>query len=419
MNRSIHYWIGKKTLLGICLVYGLLAGLFFPPSVQAQTTNNEFWICTNATHAFLLNWGGYGISNNPLDGSSQSNFDLNLGNVPDNGIIHILPGKYSTLGGIKLRSGVHVLGSGMDVTTIQLLPGVADGTIMMINAGQGGISTTNNLVSGLTLDCNYTPDSGSKSYGGIILEGTRHVISGVRLLNPSRMSSASSEAWGLIIANWNLKSSVSNVIENCVVSNFNYGTLGNLSAIGFLGGNGISGASGVIRNNRIYGSVSNNPVIFGLLLTGDTVASGNYMNGVAVATRSEGAFTNIVFTNNIIKCCSVAVDYFKRRYLNITFGGNQIELTNSVFNTMPVAFDLGSEDWNTGGQNIKVTNNIVTYVGNSNDTPVFLYAIGLTNLTVLKNKFPQNFINYISNCSNIHIDSDSQPLDAPVLHSPM
>ncbi len=411
MKRDINILFGVKNRLAICL----LSGLLWLPSAQAQITNtNEFWLSISNNGNLLLN-GATGTSNNPLDGHIEYTFDRNMRDLPFNSTVHIMPGLYLTRG-IIVRSGVHILGSGMDATIIRLLPYSADGTIMISTAGQSGLSATNNVVSNLTLDCNYT--SGSNTYAGIILEGTHHVISGVKLLNLSRMSLTGSEAWGLIIANWTPIISESNVIENCVISNFNYALHGhNLSAIGFLGGANISGATGIIRNNRIYGSVSNNPDIFGLLPTSGSVITGNYLDGVAVATRSEGGWTNVIFTNNIIKCCSVAVDYFRKRYLNITIANNQIELTNSVFNTMPVAFAFGTDDRNTSGQNIHITNNIITYVGTAtNSFPVFIWATGLTNLIVLNNQVPGYFINYITNCSKVRIDSE--PLDAPVLHTP-
>src|SRR5208282_5622298 len=103
---------------------------------------------------------------------------LTMDNLPANSTIHLLPGTYPTEGssGWYVKSGQKILGSGMDVTTVQLVHGAPSGnTVIFSHLG------TNMTVSDLTVDGNYT--SGIYSYNGAELTGTKLTLLRVKAIN--------------------------------------------------------------------------------------------------------------------------------------------------------------------------------------------------------------------------------------------
>lgn len=106
----------KKTLINLMVLTGSLFALTAAAQVQYA---NEFWISTNAT-GYMYPSGG--TLSNPLDGSTTTNFDRNMNNLPPNSTIHLLAGTYQTLGffGWSVKVGQKIHGSGIDNTILQL-----------------------------------------------------------------------------------------------------------------------------------------------------------------------------------------------------------------------------------------------------------------------------------------------------------
>src|ERR1700744_5519881 len=98
----------------------VLAGALLAFSATAQIQySNEFWISTNATGNMYPSGGTLA---SPLDGSTRANLDQNMNNLPANSAIHIMPGTYPTYGGDgwRMKSGDKIIGSGIEVTVLQL-----------------------------------------------------------------------------------------------------------------------------------------------------------------------------------------------------------------------------------------------------------------------------------------------------------
>src|SRR5690242_13683322 len=97
----------------------ILSATFLTSGMATAATQftNEFWVSTNTGTANL------GTLSDPYDGSTQVKFDGVMSNLPAASTLHILAGKYQTRGAnaFPLRSGQKILGSGMDVTTLQLI----------------------------------------------------------------------------------------------------------------------------------------------------------------------------------------------------------------------------------------------------------------------------------------------------------
>ena len=73
---------------------------------------------------------GSGTLNDPYDGSTATKFDALMNNVPANTRVHLGPGTFQTngysddvsTGGWQPKPGVKIVGSGIDVTILQIAP---------------------------------------------------------------------------------------------------------------------------------------------------------------------------------------------------------------------------------------------------------------------------------------------------------
>jgi len=298
--------------------FAVLVLLFLRHSTMAATTNaNEFWISTNTTTANL------GTITDPFDGSTQVKFDAAMGNLPPNSTIHIMAGTYQTYGqaAYYLKSGQKILGSGIDVTILQLAPGTPGSVFTFVLGGSG---TTNLEISDLTCDCNYT--SGANTYSGVEVDGTRTAVRRVKVINAAHYG-GSSEAWGIGLNGYSVANSAGNIIEECEVSQ---------SAGGALTALDISGASGVIRNNRVILSLDVNDAQIGIngSSTHDVLVEGNYIDGAGAGYYSDtGGQTNVIVAHNTFKNCIQGVMYNdnspQNGRNNLTFAFNTILLSSN------------------------------------------------------------------------------------------
>jgi len=122
--------------------------------------------------------GGSGTLNDPYDGSTATKFDTLMRDVVGiNTCVHLGPGTFDTAGyydGItgtywQAKSGVRIVGSGIDVTTLKLVNTAAT-TQRVYAIGHPLSSSTVDFfeVSDLTVDCNLSGVSGTTSTAGAV-----------------------------------------------------------------------------------------------------------------------------------------------------------------------------------------------------------------------------------------------------------
>src|SRR5262245_14547706 len=225
-----------KSKLGIIgrfhIVFGICSSLFLAGRGDAgpQIIANEYRISPSTYTADL------GTLSDPLYGSTQAKFDGIMGSRPVHSTIHILPGTYQTRGhlGYSISDGQKIIGSGRDVTILQLVPGI---TALVMSTC---CNSTNVEVSDLTLDCNYT--SGSYTRNGIVLNGSHNAVRRVKVINGAQFDTF--EFFGIILdVAPGVTIGQGNLIEDCEVSH-----------MAGPGGTAIDihHTSGTIRNNKVF-----------------------------------------------------------------------------------------------------------------------------------------------------------------------
>jgi hypothetical protein len=323
-----------------------------------------------------------------------------MNGLPPNSTIHIMAGIYQTMGndafgatGWFAHSGQKILGSGIDVTILQLVHNAPDQSTVVC----GWNIVTNVEVSDLTCDANYT--SGAYTYLGVYLNGTENAVRRVKVINVPKFG-GNSEAWGIALANYNLPESVGNIVEECEVSHFAGG-----SSITSISMGGI--ISGIMRNNRvIIGNQNGNAFTFGSL---DVLIEGNYIDGAScgVYGDSGGAGTNITIVNNTFRNCMHGV-FANGIYLNnITIAYNNFILaTNSdSFNHNEAIYFYGGASTNV---NI-IGNHAGMYgapLGGINYWSLVMWG-SVDGLFVANNTSDTNLGYYIDpSCTNVRIDNN-------------
>ena len=202
----------------------VLAGALLAFSATAQIQySNEFWISTNATGNIFPNGG---TLNSPLDGSTEATFDTNMNSLPAHSLVHILAGTYQTYGndGWAVKTGDKIVGSGIDVTVLQLVTNTPSPyelcyVIASSYSYQVLPFVTNVEVSDLTCDCNYAPGEPVTTPAGVDLDGTFNAVRRVKVIHAA-FNGGTSEGWGIVLQNFQIPSSIGNIIEECEVSQF-------------------------------------------------------------------------------------------------------------------------------------------------------------------------------------------------------
>jgi len=366
-------------------------GMLLTENSRAIQITNEYWISTNASTANL------GTLAEPFDGSTQSLFDNRMNNLPPACTIHILAGVYSTAGTAAwlVKSGQKLLGSGIDVTIVRLLTNSPDNTCVILS-----YYGTNNTVSDLTVDCNYS--SGNVTYSGVNLYGTRHTVSRVKVVNAS---GGTGEAFQIAIgsSNWGIDlNSEGNIIEECEVSSFHGGFC---SAIACNGGP-TSWISGVVRHNRIFlAPAFPTASEFQIAINGanaiNYLVEGNYVNGATAAFYGDtGTYTNLTVANNffinVYSGVSIAGGGVRK---NMSFQNNHIEITNNTsYSTYGILLNGGPIC-----TNVSVSGNSVQYAwGGTGALGIGIYAATVLGLTAANNTVDSALANYFVNCTNYY-----------------
>ena len=197
----------------------------------------DYYIGTNATGLFVVS-GAHGTPAKPLDGSSQSNFDYNMNNLPMLAKVHILAGTNATMGGLAWhpKTGQTIIGAGTNATVLQFPAAlVSNGTIsdaLVIQATgiNHGIS-----ISDLTVDANYQAGVTNCRLRGITLLGSSNSMTRVKFVNGASFSGTYSECFGLnefADASGNGRGCS---FTDCTVDNYNCNSNNNLSAMNMTG----------------------------------------------------------------------------------------------------------------------------------------------------------------------------------------
>jgi hypothetical protein len=391
----------KKSILIQSIAATLLLGTM---TLQAGTQlANEFWVSTNATGNFPWNGTG-GTLDSPYDGSTQYNFDHVMHDLcwmQTNRTIHILAGTYSTKGdGVWVieGSGIKIAGSGMDVTTLKIADDSSVPQCTAIATGSG-IYTTGSEVSDLTIDGNYT--SGSYNRVGIALVGTQNAVRRVKTIHLAKMNpEMNSEGWGIIVG---ARESTGHIIEECEFSQYAGGVTSETGAGGI---NAISLAgSGIVRNNRIYGSGTDdmNKWVTGVIgCDRDCLIEGNYFQDINVAWYHEApGSTNVIFAHNHLVNCGSAVSLTISDRANLTIGFNQIELTNQ-FGKL-VGFNFQQSVQNPQYRSVTILGNTVRSVGTSPAACNLIEGRNIAGLILADNAIDSQLTNDFINCTNLNI----------------
>jgi hypothetical protein len=380
--------------------------LFFAKATNAQTTNaNEFWICTST------NTSNLGTEASPYDCSTSTKFNTVINNMPAYSTIHVMAGTYQTPGWTcPLKSGQKLLGSGMDVTILQLQ---TDDSATLTS----GYICTNIEVCDMTLDANYS--GGSHNRDGVTLSGSMNAIRRVKVINCAHYNTGSgSEAWGIVLNGYFMPQGTSasagaNIIEGCEVSHYAGGANGiDLFAISI---NSVDGSSfgvgksivtsGIIRNNRVLATHDN--VVLGLGCNGENfLIEGNYVENAAEAFHSETpiGWTNVTIVNNNFKNCGLGVDLHGGAN-KLIFAFNNIEVSDTLYNWTH-AFDLNN-DSGASYTNILIFGNNIKCSSSANSAANYLiYGQNISGLTFAYNYVDPRLTNCLQNCVNVSMNNN-------------
>lgn len=140
---------------------------------------------------------GSGTLNDPWDGSTQARFDSVMSGLPANARVHLGPGTFQTngyadgvSGGWQPKAGMNIVGSGIDVTTLQVVNATTAGKHFFAIShplSSGGVPVLLDFleVSDLTIDCNLSGGSntGASAFGAIRVMGNHVRVSRVKAKN--------------------------------------------------------------------------------------------------------------------------------------------------------------------------------------------------------------------------------------------
>jgi hypothetical protein len=258
-----------------CVLIGIGTFLAFEAiwhrSPQGGPISQDYWI------AWGTPTGGTGTAASPYKVNSPRDFDKIMNNtqviVPGTKV-HLFPGTFLTQQGLRLPIGASLTGSGIDLTVIKLVDNSGISANDSIIKSADYMSSSSNVVTDLTVDCNLAGQSVKHATQAVALWGGQTRIARVKAINWG--ATAPLECFVLTI--WcNPPILATNcVIEDCIVTQpeSRVTHIGMTSAIDILGyqGNHLTPGPGwiwnaVIRNCSVYGvhagSQGNPPVFHG------------------------------------------------------------------------------------------------------------------------------------------------------------
>ena len=353
--------------ISACLV---LFAVFTSDSFGATTFTKEFWISTNTVT------GDLGTLDDPYDGSTATKFDARMAAMPENCTVHILAGTYQTAGYQNtgdwvVKHGEHIIGSGIDVTTIHLARTNQYTTAIITpwETTAGGYE-----LSDLTVDLSGTVDTSA-----VLLQGINSAVRRVKVVN---VTSSGPELWPIGIGQ--------GIVEDCEVSKF---IGGSCSAIAVFFEDYT-----VFRNNRVYlqntgnTQTNGNPFAFNVASSRNVLIEGNYVNYAACGVYSDAASnTNLTIVNNTFANCDHALALLNHPHQNITFCFNTIKSPNETNTYWAIWFATTG-----GGVSIYHTNVLIagnTFAFDSTlGSPVHVIVSGtIVGLTVVNNAIDSRY----------------------------
>ena len=346
----------------------------------------EVWISTSTNTQSL------GTLSDPYDASAQRKFDSLMDFFPENTIIHLLAGTYPTLGTTyynngtgSLKTGQKILGSGMDNTIIQIVPGT-------VSASEGATAvlrtrscSSNIEVCDLTCDCNYKPGT-METYKGVLLVGTQNAVRRVKVIHQAGYGGAP-EPFSIVLENDGLPDSVGNIIEECEVSQFS--GAGGPTAMIISGGQGISG---VIRNNRVLLTPGGGGLGFGGAWSDNLLIEGNYADGVDCGVYSDtGSSTNMIVVHNTFRNCDCGAFFVHGTHQNMTIAYNNIELLKGAYH---YAISYNNYGDPVPCTNIAIIGNTISLMGQGTGTTYALNLYDVTGVVCANNRIDASMANY-------------------------
>ena len=354
---------------------------------------NEYWISPISGKA-----NATGSINDPFDGSTSTKFDIILQGwydaVDTNLVIHLLPGTFHTKGTYSygLRTGWQIIGSGIDITRIELDNGsrAAGNTILSTLSGSANCSVFwggnfgdpllyYSKVSDMTIDVNYDGQNtgGNFTAGAIYLGGSYNTIERVRVVN----------AGGLVLESFPLQiggsynHSLGNLIANCIVDSVQgFGTMISFGNDVNTGGEDYF-TSGVISNNIVLGDTTF-PSFAGVIAYGgyalsDVIFDNNYCKNIDYGFNIDSDVNKNVIINRttMINCKSYGIQIGGtglNTFDNFTISNNTAILTQA---------SLFSSPWGNI-TNTRINNN--TAVRKEDAIGTTIYGIGISEYQSLE-----------------------------------
>ncbi|MBL9169700.1 MAG: hypothetical protein JNN07_18310 [Verrucomicrobiales bacterium] len=379
---------------------------------------------------------GTGTQNDPFTvlANTPADFDALWATSPttrisNNSCVHLGPGVFQTTGyydgisgGWQLRPGIRIVGSGIDVTTIQLVNTTASKNIYAVGHA---LTTSADYceVSSLTIDCNFSANSGASSFGAVRIMGNHSRVVQVKVKNWGSKQSSGNLGYviGMLTGDGtNLSSAVTNCgIQDCIVIEPGSTWTRHMTAlhVGFPEGNftQVDGTSPYIRNCFVDGGRTT--------MTDGTPA--NYARAMAMAWCKGGVvegnqIQNIFQGGPFSTLGAVDITIRNNTYRNVAAGPNfqmaapgggvyavkSLLIENNVIELTPVdvkptgisdRYALGVITYNNNSGvpygNVIVRNNKIGYLngqtpGNQKGSGAML--IGVNNLLVRENVLDLN-----------------------------
>ena len=364
----------------------------------AAVSQNEFWVSALPNS----NPNPAGTIADPYDGSTQINFDSVMNNLPPNCTIHLLGGTYMTKGsgsGFAIKTGQRILGSGMDITTIQLTN--SSSCIVLNNTD---VNATGIEVSDLTLDANAQNNGTTTTFGGIVISGSRSAIRRIKVVNMSLGTDGPIEVYGIAVVGYGfLNISCDDVvIEDCVVMPPIAGH--ESDGISLFAGDG-GYVSARISGNWIYGTNDLTFQAFNLCSSLNTLLTDNHVIGAGTASvgiySDSGGNTNLTVVNNDFQNVVAGVALFNYAHPNLYIAENTFELAYRP-GSWSAAVSLWIDRSGSFVNEKMVGNTITAYDIAGNSFYAFL-SDGTTNLIVADNSIDSRFGWFFDGCTNVNL----------------
>ena len=134
---------------------------------------------------------GSGTQNDPFDGSTATKFDAAMSLLLPNTLVHLGPGTFQTSGyadgvsgGWQPQVGMKIVGSGIDITTLQLLPSGTNAHFYAVGHALSAGPIDFFELSDLTIDSNLAAFTGATpACGAVRVMGNHALIKRVKVIN--------------------------------------------------------------------------------------------------------------------------------------------------------------------------------------------------------------------------------------------